>query len=119
MSVDIKDHRRYAEGKLAESLKVAEEKVAKQDGLLTQAPSAHANTGNEQLDKLSRAVQALHDKAVEYQKDMALKGISCLQEEAIRLNQFEFYYTKGQAFAYEEVLKMPERILAESKLHAV
>ena len=119
MSVDIKDHRRYVEGKLAESILAAEEKLQKQKDLLPQAESELANTGHAELDKLIRAVQDLLDKSDLHAKDIAFKGIGCVQEEMIRLQQFEYFYTKGKSDAYKEVAQIPQRIIAESKLTLV
>lgn len=114
MSVDVKDHRRYAEGKLAESVKAAEERIAAKS-LLPQAPSEVANTGDVRLDKLVRAVTELLNKSDEHAKDIAFKGIGCVQEEMIRLQQFEYFYTKGKSDAYKEVVQIPAQIVAESK----
>lgn len=117
MGIDVKDHRRYAEGKLAESIQAAETKVAHE--LLQQVETVDANTGNPQLDKLVRAVQALLETSDTHANDIALKGIGCVQEEMIRLQQFEYFYTKGKSDAYKEVVQIPAKIIAESKLTLV
>jgi len=118
MAVDIKDHRRYVDGKLAEAEQVAAEKVAQQ-ALLPQSPSDLAVTGHDQLDKLIRTLQDLLNKSDEHAKELAFKGIGCVQEEMIRLQQFEYFYTKGKSDAYKEVAQIPARIIAESKLTLV
>jgi len=118
--MDIKDHRRYVEGKLAESIKTAEAKVSDKE-LLAQVESTVANTGNEQLDKFIRNIQDSLDKHEEHAKDVAFKGIGCVQEDMIRLQQFEYFYTKGRVDMCKELMLVPERIIAESKpvLHSV
>lgn len=114
MSIDIKDHRRYAEGKLAESVRAAEEKLA-QKALLPQVDSKDATTGDEHMDKLLRSVQASLDKYEEMAKNIATKGIGCVQEELIRLQQFEYFYTKGKCDALKEVALIPAQIIIEAK----
>jgi len=99
---------------LAESIKAAEERVANK--LLKQAESAQANTGNLQLDKLIRAVQELADQSEQGAKDIAFKGIGCIQEDMFRLQQAEYFYVQGKREAYKEVMAIPARIIAESKL---
>ena len=118
MGVDVKDHRRYAEGKLAESVQAAEEKVAKQS-LLLQSSSEGAITGDAHLDKMVRVFQDLLNTSDEHAKDIAFKGIGCVQEEMIRLQQFEYFYTKGKSDAFKEAMLIPARIVAESKLTLV
>jgi vacuolar-type H+-ATPase subunit H len=113
--IDVTDHRRYAEGKLAESIQAAKESADAQHGLLAQADSLAANTGNVYLDKLVRSVQDLLNTSEEHAKDIAFKGIGCVQEELIRMQQFEYFYTKGKSDAYKEVVQIPARIIAESK----
>ena len=113
MSVDIKDHRRYAEGRLAESIKKAEAKLT--SPLLEQAESTAASTGDAHLDKLARSVQELLNKAEENAKAVALKGIGCVQEDLFRLQQFEYFFLQGQVEAYKQTLLIPQRILAEDK----
>jgi len=114
MSVDIKDHRRYADGKLAESLKQAEQKVA-QAKLLEQAHSEVANTGDERLDKYARSIQDLLNKAEAGCNAAALKGITCVQEDLVRLQQFEYFFLKGQVEILKKVLEIPAQILVEEK----
>ena len=113
MAIDVNDHRRYAAGKLAESLKKAEDKLL--SPLLEQVESTAANTGDAHLDKLARSVQELLNKAEENAKATALKGIGCVQEDLFRLQQFEYFYLQGQVEAYKQTLLIPQRILAEDK----
>lgn len=120
MSIDVKDHRRYAEGKLAESIKAAETKLA-EAALLPQVDSEVANTGNEQLDKLIRVVEDLCSKIEPHVTDLAHKGMGSVQDELFRMHQIQYAFAKGQLAAYEEVKKIPARIILESKptLHLV
>ena len=115
MSVDITDHRRYVAGKLAESVKKAESEIAKKDALLSQAESESANTGNPLFDKLLRTVQDSLNKSEEHATNIAIKGIGCVQDDMLKLQQFEYFYTKGKSDAYREIALIPARIIAEAK----
>lgn len=116
MSIDVKDHRRYQEGKLAEAHKEALARIEeKSKVLLPQAPSEQANTGNEQLDKFVRNIQENLDNFDKHATNVALKGIGCIQEDMIRLQQCEFFYNKGRVDMCKELLLVPAQIVAESK----
>lgn len=113
--IEASDHRRFAEGKMAEHVKKAEERVAAQKALLPQSPSELANTGDAHLDKLLRSIQDLLNTADEHIQAIATKGMTCVQDDMIKLQQFEYFYTKGKSDAYKEVAQIPARIVAESK----
>ena len=91
MSVNVNDHRRYADGKMAESIKAAEARIEANKQLIAQADSAQAHTGDEHLDKMTRALQELLNKLEDQAKQIAFKGIGCVQEDLIRLQQFEYF----------------------------
>jgi len=114
MSIDVNDHQRYASGKMAEHVKAAEER-AKQAELLAQADSPLANTGIPELDKLIRGVQELLTTCEEHANVVANKGVACIQDEMIRLQQLEYAFVKGKVAAFNEVLLMPAKIVAEAK----
>lgn len=112
MSIDVKDHRKFLEGKLKESeaKKIAESQLLPQlhsDGL--------PYTGDEKLDKLIRAVHALLTKHEEGAKQAALIGIGAVQEDMIRLKQFEYFYNKGHEDAFKAVINIPSQIMREAK----
>jgi hypothetical protein len=117
--IDVNDHRRYAEGKLSESIKAAEVKV---QSLVAQAPSDLANTGDQNLDKLVRAVQELINTTEQHDKQVLLAGLEQINQDALLAHRFEHFFVKGKIAAYKEIVLLPERIIAESKavqLHAV
>lgn len=121
MGVSVQDHRRYAEGKLAESIKTAEEKVAKQnEQLLPQAESEFATTGDDKLDKVVRAVQEVLNTAELHVTQVAHAGISCVNEELLRKHQAEYFFTQGKMATYKEVFEIVARVVTEAKvLHKV
>jgi hypothetical protein len=118
MSVDVKDFRKYTDGKLAESIKAAEEKVA-QKPLLEQAESTLAATGHPELDKLLRSIQELVNQAEAGKLQVAASAMDIVPEEGLRVRQFEYFFLKGMLQAYKNVSEMPARIIAESKSIAV
>ena len=121
MSIDVKDHRRYAEGKLAESIKAAAEKVAERE-LLDQKESVQACTGDEHLDKLIRVVQSSIGVVETHLSDVATQSVHLVQAEASLASKCEYFYTKGRLAAYKEIVALPAQILAEEKptpLHLV
>ena len=107
MSISATDHRRFLEGKLQDS-----DKTEKVRPLLAQV-AITGETGDQRLDKLMRAVTALKEKDDKHTAQVAEKGIGCVQEEMIRLQQFEFFYTKGRIDFANAVLAMPSQILFE------
>lgn len=113
MSVDVKDHRKFLEGKLKE----AEEKRQAQPPLLEQVESP-ITIGDVHLDKMLRTLQAGVEKHDKHATEVALKGIGCVQEDMLRLQQFEFFYTKGKIEALKEAMLIPEQIMAELKVPA-
>lgn len=108
MSVDIKDHRRYLEGKLKE-VQDATPVLLEQTGITNE-------TGEPRLDKMLRAIAVCKERDEKHATDIALKGIGCVQDDMLKLQQFEYFYTKGKVDAFTEVSKVPEAILAEEKL---
>ena len=113
MSVDVKDHRKFLEGKLKE----AEEKAQNRPPLLEQVESP-LTVGDTNLDKMLRTLQAGVEKHDKHANDIALKGMGCVQDDMIRLQQFEFFYTKGKVDALKEAMLIPEQIMAELKVPA-
>lgn len=108
MSVTIKDHRKYSEAKLKQVTDASEKKLLEQEAISN-------DTGDANLDKLARAVMALKLKSEDHAKGVALKGIGCVQDDMLKLQQFEYFYTKGRIDFADEVLKLPAVILFESK----
>ena len=114
--IDVKDHRRYAEGKLAESVKAAEDRLAERNKeLLPQAPSDQAVTGDDHLDKMIRAIQGLHNTVEKHLTEVATTAIHSVNEMASRAAQCEYFYSKGKRDAYAEVVQIPARIVTEAK----
>ena len=111
MSVDIKDHRRYQESKLKDTDKLGAEP---QKALLPQAEVA-GSTGNDQLDKMTRVIQSFKERDDKHATEVALKGIGCVQDDMLRLQQMEYFYTKGKVDAQAEILLVPAQIILESK----
>ncbi len=109
MSVDARDHRRFLEGKLKDADKVAAER---QKPLVEQRPVAK-ETGDARLDKMLRAIEALRETAATHATAVALKGIGCVQDDMLRLQQMEFFYTQGQKDAFEKVALLPAQIILE------
>lgn len=112
MSVDIKDHRKFVEGKLR-----AVEADEKQP-LLPQAESTEPSTGDDKFDKLIRCITELSKVDEEKAKAVAIKGMGCVQEEVFRLQQFEYFFTQGKIQAFKEAMQLPSQIIAEAKLTA-
>jgi len=110
VSIDVKDFRKFREGKLTEEALKAEPRR-----LLDQVESEAANTGDAHLDKMIRGMQALIEKYDAHAQAVATKGIGCVQDDMLKLQQFEFFYTKGQSDALKGALLLPEQIIAESK----
>lgn len=114
MSLTVNDHRRYAEGKLAEAQKAAEEKFAVQ-ALLQQAASDSASTGNDQLDKFVRVIQESLNKTEQVLPQVATGAIHCIVEQEILKAKCDYFYIKGRHDAYKELLTVPAQIVLESK----
>jgi hypothetical protein len=116
MSVDVKDHRRYLEGKQAEVVM----DNGQTEPLLPQVQSELAHTGDPYLDKMLRAIEALIVDQEKLCIDTARKGIGCPQEDMFRLAQCEYMYICGKVEGLKEAAKIPARILAEARpLHSV
>lgn len=111
MSVDVKDHRKFLEGKLKEE----EARKAETKALLPQKESELATTGDEKFDKLIRALESMVTDCEKVANDAAVMCAGCVQEDMVRLKQFEFYYNKGHVDAFKKVMSIPAQILAEAK----
>ena len=108
MSVDIKDFRRFVEGK-------AEEAPVRPAPLLQQADSALATTGDDYLDKLIRVLEAKVVSLEAEAASIAAKAVGCVPEEMFRLAQCEYMYVKGKVDGYKDAAQIPARIIAESR----
>ena len=114
MSIDIKDHRRYLERKLIDTDKLD----AKQSAPLLQQIEIAKETGDNHLDKMLRALAAKDEEADKHATSVALKGIGCVQDDMLKLQQFEYFYTKGKLDAYADAATIPEKIMLEERGHA-
>jgi hypothetical protein len=111
MSVDVKDHRKFLEGKLKDADKLQAEKPKP---LLEQRAIA-SETGDPRLDKMLRAVAAMIEKDDAHIMDVSIKGMAQLNPDAMRLAQAEYFYTKGRVDALQAVVKIPEQIILEER----
>lgn len=111
--IDAKDHRRFAEGKLRE-MEAEKELKAMAKPLLAQEPTA-METGNDQLDKTMRAVEALKKATKEHLEIVKENGMTQVNPDARAIHQAEFFFTKGRLHAFEEVQKIPAEVILESK----
>lgn len=114
MSIDVKDHRKYLEGKLRD----ADELEARKPGKLLEQAAVASETGDPRLDKMLRVLQASKEQAEKHAQAVALKGIGCVQDDMLKLQQFEFFYTKGKVDAFTETALIPAQIILESNAHA-
>lgn len=110
MSVTVNDHRKHIEGKARQA---EAELAAAPKPLLPQVGVAE-ETGDAHLDKLARIVTALRDGHEKHAQAVALKGIGCVQEDMLKLQQFEYFYEKGKVDFANKVLSLPAEILLES-----
>lgn len=110
MSVTVKDHRRHLQS-------VEENKEAEQEPTrpLLEQRSVANETGDPRLDKLSRTVAALMEKADAHSVKAALEAMGCIKPEMMLLKQLEFAFTKGRLIAYQEVLSIPAQIIMEER----
>lgn len=108
MSIDVKDHRKFLEGK-AKALEAEARPVMP---LLKQIEIAK-ETGDPRLDKMLRAIGALIEEKDAHSIQVALKAVGCVQDDMIRLQQFEFFYTKGWLDALKATAALPAQILTE------
>ena len=111
MSIDIKDHRKFVDGKLKEAM---EKEEAKPVVLLEQRTVAN-ETGEPHLDKLMRALAAQIEKDDAHSVDVAIKGMGNVNPDALRLHQNEYFYTKGKLDGLMFAMKLPEQIIMEEK----
>jgi hypothetical protein len=111
MSVSVNDHRKFLEGKLKEQ---EAQDAVKPVALLDQSEAV--SVGDQNLDKLLRVLQNDADKHDKHAHDIALKGIGCVQDDMLKLQQFEYFYTKGKVDALKEAMLIPAQIMAELKV---
>lgn len=109
MSIDVKDHRKYLEGK------EAKENLQKSEVLLAQVASETANTGDPYFDKLIRTLEALIKGGDDAARDLACACAGAVQADMGRLKQMEYMYVRGKVDGYKEAALIPARILAEAK----
>ena len=119
MSITANDHRRYADSKLAEEAALAAE--APGAPLMGQAASAEATTGDDRLDKMVRAMQALIDALALKTADIAVKAMGAPTHDMVTMCQREYWYNKGKQDTLLELVKLPAQIIMEEKpvLHSV
>ena len=109
--MEIKDHRKFLEGKLKDADKVLKEEPVR---LMEQEPIENS-TGDQNLDKMLRGIEALKKAVDAHATAVALKGIGCVQDDMLKLQQFEYFYNKGKSDAFKEVSLLPAQILLEAK----
>ncbi len=122
MSVTVNDHRKYVEGKEVEH--AAKQQEAHAAPLLEQVASAYATTGNDDMDKLVRGIQALIEKIEANKLEIAAKGMGAVPNDMMKLCQMQYMFESGKAAALAEVIKIPAQIVLESRpapsgLHSV
>lgn len=109
MSVTAKDHRRFVDGKMTETVEL------KPAPLLEQAASDAANTGDPRLDKLIRVIAAELKKHDAHLVEVGEKCARSIEDSAVRLMQMEYAYTSGAKKAFETLTELAQRILKEEE----
>lgn len=110
MSVTVNDFRKHTEEKAAEA--AAKAPVAP---LLAQAESPMATTGNDELDKFVRALQAVIDELEKQMAQFAKEGMLAVPADMVRLSQMKYMHTFGKLDALKEAIKIPAQIVLESR----
>jgi hypothetical protein len=108
MSVDVRDHRRYLEGKASEE---PQERSAPKS-LLQQVEIAK-ETGDPRLDKLLRVIASRIEESDKNCIKLGLESASCIEEKLFRLKQGEFFFNKGILEGLKELAKVPQQIIDE------
>lgn len=107
MSVDVNDYRN-SRREAAKLTIPAEQPLAEQT-------ESKVNTGDARLDKLARMAESEKKKAEQTINECASLGMGAVQEEMIRLKQFEYFYNKGKVDAFNLVQTFPDIIIMEEK----
>lgn len=110
MSVDVKDHRRYVDGKKVEEKE--RERPEPPKHLLKQVEIAQ-ETGDPRLDKFLRTIAAKIEEHDARCVTIALEAAASIDEKLFRLKQGEFFFNKGIVEVLKEMAQVPARIISE------
>jgi hypothetical protein len=113
MSVTVNDFRKHREQKDAEETAKAAEKVV--SSLLEQTASPDATTGDDRLDKMVRALQAVIDALTPQLNDIAHKAMAAPNHDMLDMCRREYWFKKGQQVTLQEAIKIPAQIVMEEK----
>lgn len=108
MSIDVKDHRRYIDGKKNEEVK--EEQIPR--SLLKQVEIA-TETGDPRLDKFLRVIASRIEEHDARCVTLALEAAACIEERLFRLKQGEYFFNKGIVEVLKDMAKVPAQIISE------
>lgn len=111
MSLDVKDFRRFKEGKLAEE--AAKEDIRPKH-LLQQVKIAD-ETGDPRLDKLMRTLAHEIEKLDAEGIQIADEAMRCPDDRMMVVKQKEFLYKRGQKDALLGVMQLPAQIILEEQ----
>ena len=89
--------------------------------LLEQVASPDASTGDDRLDKMVRAIQAIIEVLEKQLPEIAAKGMGAVPVDMMKLCQMDYMHTHGKLIALQEIIKLPAQIMMEEKtvLHSV
>lgn len=108
MSVDVKDHRRYVDGKVNE-----EQKAEHRPKPMLQQVEIATETGDARLDKVLRHIAAKIEEHDARCVKIALEVAMCFDEKTLRVKQGEFYFNKGIVAILQDLAKVPQSIIDE------
>ncbi|MCI0553274.1 MAG: hypothetical protein L0287_20185 [Anaerolineae bacterium] len=108
MSVEVRDFRQFSEKKQAE-LAATERNIREE--LVPQV--ATEQVGNEDFDKLLRAIQAASDVPERECEEVKKKGMGAVQDEMIRLCQLQYMFICGKLEGFKEVKALIHQIVRE------
>lgn len=109
MSVEVRDFRQFSEKKYAEQAALDKEKRE----LVPQV--AAEQVGNEDFDKLLRAIQAASEAPELEREEVKKKGMGAVQDEMIRLCQLQYMFICGKLEGFKDVKALINQIELEKK----
>lgn len=109
MSVTVKDHRRYVDGKVNE-----EQEDTRPKQLLQQVEIAK-ETGDPRLDKMLRHIAAKIEEHDARCTKIALEVAMCFDDKMLRVKQGEFYFNKGIIAILTDLAGVPQSIINEEQ----
>jgi hypothetical protein len=112
MSVDVKDFRRFVDGKAAEeaAIKEFERPMLQQE----EGPPEYM-TGDPKLDKMVRVLEDNIQAATAHLNDLSHVVCSTVSVDMKQKLTLEYMLAKGMLEAYKAVQKLPAAIMAEQK----